>query len=226
MKRPTSLPEPSALLRLSSWFVRPPAETDAAAGVEGNARLTSVTGMVLLVLLAVEGVTLLDVRGMISLHVFVGTMLVGPVVLKMATTGFRFARYYAGSPHYLRKGPPPAGLRVLGPLVILSSAAVIGTGLGLLAVRPDGGLLLTAHKASFLVWFAVMTVHVLGHLWDGAVAAWRELRSLSGRQLTRLAIVLAALAVGVGVAVAVLPVASNWIHRPAGKFEHEHRPHD
>ena len=225
MKRSVSSVRPSSLLRPSSWFVRPPPEAGAAAGVEGNARLTSTTGMVLLVLLAVEGFTLLDVHGMISVHVFVGTMLVGPVALKMASTGFRFLRYYAGSAQYLSKGPPPAGLRVLGPLVVLSSAAVIGTGLGLLAVHPDGGLLLTAHRVSFFVWFAVMTVHVLGHLWDGSVAAWRELRSLSGRQLARIAIVLGALAVGVGIATAVLPAASNWVHRQPDKFEHEHRPH-
>ncbi|TAM85337.1 MAG: hypothetical protein EPN43_11715, partial [Jatrophihabitans sp.] len=66
------------------------------AGVEGNSRLTAVNGMVLLVLLAVEGVTILDVRGMITLHMYLGVLLVGPVVLKCASTGYRILRYYTG----------------------------------------------------------------------------------------------------------------------------------
>lgn len=52
------------------------------AGVEGNTLLTSSTGVVLLVMLVVEGYTVLDVRGMITLHVFVGVMLIGPVLLR------------------------------------------------------------------------------------------------------------------------------------------------
>ncbi len=86
------------------------------AGVEGNARLTSVVGMSLLAMLAVEGYTVLDVRGMITLHIFLGIMLVGPILLKTATTMYRFVRYYQGKPAYVRKGPPHIVLRVLGPV--------------------------------------------------------------------------------------------------------------
>ncbi len=56
----------------------------ADSGVEGNSRLTSATGIVLLVMLAVEGYTILNVRGLITLHIFLGIMLVGPVLLKIA----------------------------------------------------------------------------------------------------------------------------------------------
>src|SRR5205807_5918895 len=69
-------------------------------GVEGNRRLTSVNGMVLLVLLAVEGYTLPQVRHVLSLHVFIGLLLVGPVLLKTASTMYRFARYYRGEGAY------------------------------------------------------------------------------------------------------------------------------
>jgi hypothetical protein len=89
-------------------------------GVEGNARLTSATGLVLLVLLAVEGYTILDVRGLITLHIFLGILLVGPVLLKIASTTHRFARYYLGAAEYVRKGPPHIVLRVIGPLVTVS----------------------------------------------------------------------------------------------------------
>jgi hypothetical protein len=215
-----------SVLRPSAWYARPAPAAPDVTGVEGNARLTSTTGMVLLVLLAVEGVTLLDVHGLITLHVFLGTLLVGPVALKTASTVFRFVRYYTGAAEYLRKGPPPPGLRAIGPLVIVSSIALLGTGIGLLAIRPGGGLLLTAHQVSFFGWFAVMTMHVLGHLWEASVTTWRELRNLSGRQLSRLAIVLVALAVGMGIAAAVLPSASGWTHRPADVAKHHHRPHE
>ncbi len=51
------------------------------SGVGGNSRLTSATGIVLLALLAVEGVTILSVRQMITLHIYVGILLLGPVLL-------------------------------------------------------------------------------------------------------------------------------------------------
>jgi hypothetical protein len=63
-------------------------------GADGNARLTGTVGVVLIALLAVEGVTILFIRPLISMHVFVGLLLVPPVALKLASTGWRFARYY------------------------------------------------------------------------------------------------------------------------------------
>ena len=189
------------------------------AGVEGNARLTSMNGMLLLALLAVEGFTVLSVRQMITLHVFLGLVLIGPVLLKTGSTTYRFARYYLGSQAYLEKGPPHWLLRVLGPLVIVSSLSLLGTGVGLLAVKPaDPGLLLTAHKASFAIWLAAMTLHVLGHLLGGAMTAWSELRGSSdgsaprGRGL-RLTLIVLALVIGIATATVLLPTASPWTTR-------------
>jgi hypothetical protein len=62
-------------------------------GPEGNARLTALTGVVLLVLLAIEGFTLLSLRAMLSWHIFVGVLVVPVVALKVASTGYRFFRY-------------------------------------------------------------------------------------------------------------------------------------
>ena len=77
------------------------------AGVESNARLTGSTAAVLLVLLAAEGVTVLRVGALLTPHVFIGMLLIPPVLLKIGSTGWRFVRYYRGSPAYRRKGPPP-----------------------------------------------------------------------------------------------------------------------
>lgn len=182
------------------------------AGVEGNTRLTSVTGMVLLVLLAVEGVTILRVRELITLHIYLGVLLLGPVILKTLATGYRFIRYYSGSRPYVEKGPPHLILRVLGPVVILTSFLVLGTGIALIFVNGRDGLLLTAHKASFVLWFAAMTIHVLGHLREAALVSAREVRGVTARQgsMLRMSLVVVALVGGVAVASALLPSASSW----------------
>lgn len=140
-------------------------------GPAGNARITAWTGLVLLVLLAVEGVTILDIHGLISWHIVVGLLLVPPALVKVGSTGWRIVRYYTGDASYRRAGPPQLLMRALGPLVVLLTLVVLATGI-LVAVQGPGerhnglaGLPVTAlflHQASFFAWLAVMTVHVLG----------------------------------------------------------------
>ncbi|MEO6701305.1 MAG: hypothetical protein ABI140_01715 [Jatrophihabitantaceae bacterium] len=199
---------------------RPDGDDDS--GVEGNARLTAANGTLLIALLAVEGFTVLNVRGLITLHVFVGVLLIGPVLLKTASTMYRFTRYYLDKPEYVRRGPPHPVLRLIGPLVVLSSLAVLGTGVGLLAVQPGEGILLTLHKASFVVWFGLMSVHVLGHLREALVSTWHELTEQSSRQRLRLAGIVLALLVGVGAATILLPSAHQWTHRSPDIGQHRH----
>jgi hypothetical protein len=136
-----------------------------SGGAEGNERLTALTGAVLLLLLAAEGLTILQLRSMLTLHFFIGMLLLGPVALKAGSTIYRFARYYTGSAPYRRKGPPAPLLRLLGPVVIASTAGVFGTGIALALAGPAGlQPWLFLHKGSFVVWFCAMTVHVLAYL--------------------------------------------------------------
>ncbi|HXO08397.1 MAG TPA: hypothetical protein VN880_10210 [Solirubrobacteraceae bacterium] len=133
-------------------------------GPDGNERLTVLTGMLLIVLLAVLGATIVWIGQLLWLHLFLGLLLIGPVVLKLLSTGYRFIRYYTASPAYRSKGPPPRVLRVLGPLVVLSTLAVFATGVGLLLLGPSSRQpLLLLHKVSFFAWIAFVAVHVLGH---------------------------------------------------------------
>jgi len=81
----------------SSDEQRSAASASARGGVDGNGWLTTATGIVLIVLLAVLGVTIVRIGQLIWLHLFLGLLLVGPVALKLASTGYRFARYYAGT---------------------------------------------------------------------------------------------------------------------------------
>ena len=159
-------------------------EYDADEGVEANARLTGMTAALLLVLLAVEGFTILRIGKLLTLHVVIGMVVVPPVLLKIGSTTWRFARYYLGSPEYRQKGPPPAILRLLGPFLVVLTLAVLGSGiallLGPLSARSE---LSTIHKATFILWIAVMVVHVLGHLVDTARLAPKDFYRRTRRQV-------------------------------------------
>src|ERR1700722_9585435 len=186
------------------------------AGAAGNQKLTAMTGAVLLLGFAIEGLTVLEINRLLWLHFVLGLLLIGPVLLKIGSTGYRFARYYTGARPYVRKGPPAPLLRVLGPLVILTSVAVLGTGVILAVAGRGSGQWLLLHKASFILWFAAMTVHVL-------IYAPRLPRLLAarysgpGRDETavpggpaRWLLLAASLAVGVAVAAATMQLSASW----------------
>jgi hypothetical protein len=136
-----------------------------SGGTEGNERLTVVTGALLVVLLAALGVTIAFIGQLMWWHLFLGLALIGPVCLKVASTGYRFVRYYTAEPSYRRKGPPAAALRALGPVLVGLTAVVFATGVVLLIIGPaDRGTLVLIHKVSFICWAAVTGVHIAGHL--------------------------------------------------------------
>src|SRR3989441_12487555 len=120
-----------------------------AWGPPGNERLTSSTGLVLLILLAVETLTTLALSSFLSVHIFLGLLLLPPVALKLATTGWRFARYYTGSEPYRLTGPPKLLLRLLAPLLVASTLALFGSGVALIVVGHGGGWLQMVHAVSF-----------------------------------------------------------------------------
>jgi hypothetical protein len=181
-------------------------------GVAGNARLTAALGALLLVLLAVEGATIPFIGQLREEHILIGMLLLGPVAAKLASTGYRFSRYYLGAPTYVQKGPPRIALRLLAPGVVFTTVALFGTGVALLLTGPNGELSFL-HKVSFIAWFALMTVHVLGHILElpgPAFADWRR----RGPRLTgagpRLAAIAAALAIGAGLALLSFSAAGSW----------------
>jgi hypothetical protein len=184
-------------------------------GVVANGRLTASTGIVLTVLLLVEGYTILDVRGYITLHTVLGLLLIGPIALKSATTVYRFARYYAGRAAYVRRGAPPPALRIIGPFVILSSLAVLGTGIALIPTHGNSDTWITLHQASFIVWICLTGVHFLAHILEAVRGTARDLRRAPndaagrGRSLRWLSVT-ASLAVGIALAGAFTPAASSW----------------
>jgi len=134
-------------------------------GTDGNEELTATTGLLLIVLLVVLGVTIVRIGQLIWLHLFLGLLLLGPVALKMASTGYRFARYYLNSGVYRGKGPPQLGLRLIAPMVVITTLVVFVSGIVLLFHGPQNrGELVTIHKVSFIVWAVFTGLHVAGRL--------------------------------------------------------------
>lgn len=201
-------------------------ESDVAArnrerrrpGVEGNARLTASTGAAIFVLLAIEGLTILRIGNLLNEHVFIGVVLIPVVLVKIASTGWRFAKYYGGDAEYRRKGPPAPLLRLLGPLVIVLTVVLLASGVGLVLMpvsfRQE---MFFVHRASFILWIVAMSVHVLGHLGetirlgprDWLRRTRREVAGATARQWS----LAWSLVVGGVVAAAITPYAYGWFLR-------------
>ena len=203
----------------------------AGGGTDGNERLTAAAGVLLLVLLAALGVTIVRNGQLLWLHLFLGMLLIGPVLLKLGSTGYRFVRYYSGNPAYRRKGPPATPMRLLAPLVVLSTVVVFGSGVALLFAGPSSrGTLFPIHKLSFFAWLALMGLHVLGHLADLPAplradygGADSDLVELSGRLPGRDGRVLSLagmLVAGLVLAVLVIPEFGPWVNGFHGFHHH------
>lgn len=174
----------------------------ADPGAAGNARLTAATGLILLVLFAAEIVTdLLGVANVLTAHVVIGLMLTPPVLVKIGSTGWRIIRYYRGDRAYVERGAPRPFLRILGPILVLLTAVLIGS--GLVAYLAHGSLHnvgLKTHKVVFYVWLLAVIAHVVPHFahavsWAFADLSARARGSVPGAG-TRRTVLIVALLVG------------------------------
>jgi len=190
-----------------------------AGGVEGNELLTVAAGAVLIVLLAVIGVTIVALGRFLSVHLFVGMMLLGPLALKLSSTGYRFVRYYTNNPRYRKAGPPITSLRLIAPIVVISTLIVFASGVALLLTGSGSrSILLPIHKVSFIVWVAFTSLHVLGHLpalarglsADDAPAA--ELGGAPDGRAGRALSLAGAITAGVVLAILFIPQFSPWLN--------------
>jgi hypothetical protein len=183
-------------------------------GVAGNESLTSAIAAVLTILLLAEGVTILRLGPLLAPHVFIGLVLVPLVLAKLASSGYRFARYYANSPAYREKGPPLLPLRLLAPVLVAATLGVFATGVALLVDGHKSSTLLFFHKASFVLWGAVFGIHFLAYLpriLRSLRADWsaRRRRAVGGAGL-RVTLVGTALSSGFLLALALLPAIDAW----------------
>lgn len=189
---------------------------DGQSAVVGNERMTALSGAVLLVLILVELASAAILHLGLSVHVFVGVLLVGPLVVKLGSTGWRFLRYYTGSPAFVRRGPPQLALRVMAPLLIATTLVVIGSGIGLVVTGPhSAGLLLPLHGFSVLVWLPLIALHIFAHAWRIPRLVTDNWGNPSGKNTAagrglRLGVNLGALVAGVVAAILLFPGAAPW----------------
>lgn len=184
-----------------------------SGGTRGNQRLTAQAGVVLFGLLAALGVTIPFLGSLLSAHMFLGMLLIPPVLLKLASTGYRFIRYYTGSAAYRLAGPPHPLPRVIAPIVVFSTIIVFGSGVLLLVEEPSSGWIRGVHKVSFVVWFAATSVHVLAYLWRTprlATADWQAGADRLGGSLPRRLLVGSSIAAGLVLAWITIGYARAW----------------
>jgi hypothetical protein len=184
----------------------------------GNERLTAAVGLLVIVPVLVEIATiLLGVHTFMSVHVFVGLALIPAVTLKLASTGWRFARYYTRNRAYLEEGPPQLAMRLLAPLFVVATVVLFGSGvaMGLL----HGSTLQDArslHGPASVVWLVLLGLHVL-------VYFARAVRSAGGDVLpagrarvrgttARVWAVAVALVCGLVLGVALVPAQHRWVN--------------
>jgi hypothetical protein len=188
-------------------------------GVAANRLLTALTGTTLYVLLVAIAVTILSVQQLLPEHYVVGFLLIPPVGLKVASTGYRFARYYLRDPRYRLAGTPPVLLRfVVAPILVVSTLAVFGTGLELwiFGLRFGSGWM-TAHTLSAVFFAAAAGLHLLSHIRVSAAATVNQASSASSREAFRLrSLVVGSLLLGAVLAAASLLYATPFPPAAAG----------
>ena len=190
----------------------------AEPAVAGNQRLTALAGAMLYVLSVAIVVTVLDISGLLAEHYLVGFLLIPPVALKLGSTGYRFLRYYAGSPPYRLARPPPLLLRFLiAPLLVASTVAVFVTGLELwLFGLRYGEAWMTAHTLSAIVMMLAVTAHVVPHLRRSIEAAAQAASPPPRTALRGCSFVLGSLLLGAVLAAASLLYTSPFPPAAAG----------
>ena len=193
---------------------------------DGNERLTAVVGLVLLVLTLVELATVVfGLRQFLSLHVFVGLVLLPPVLLKLASTGWRFTRYYTRTEAYRLKGAPQLAMRLLAPLLVTATVVLFASGVAMGLLHGNSlHLARQLHGPASVIWMLLVGVHVLAYLKRAVVSAKEEVASATRASVRgargRAYLLVGVIAAGLGIAAATLPVQHHWLHLPP---KHDHR---
>ena len=187
---------------------------------DGNERLTATVGLVLIVLTLIELATLVFGLGQfLSWHVFVGFVLIPPVLLKLASTGWRFTRYYARHEPYRQKGAPQIEMRLLAPLLVASTVVLFTSGVAMGVLH--GHWLSAArrlHGPASVAWMILLGLHVLVYLKRALISSKEDMtvatRARAPGARARTYLVAFSIVTGVVVGVATLPADHHWLHLP------------
>jgi hypothetical protein len=189
--------------------------------VEANARLTGTAGIVTLILLVAELVTVaLGAASVLSLHVAIGLILVPPVLVKLASTSWRMVNYYLGAAAYKDRGPPPTLARILGPILSLAIAVLLLSG-GALILGPSSlhRTALQVHKLSFYLALVLIVAHLAMHLPKAVrlmARDWVSRRGAAVLMRARWTAVAASVLLGALLALALTGHAEPYLHHYYG----------
>lgn len=98
-------------------------------------------------------------------HFFVGFMLMPLIAIKLASTGYRFGRYYTRDKAYHQAGPPAPVQRVIAPVLIGSAIILIASGVEMWSYQNQFGLAWTAiHNVAAFTFVSAVAIHILLHV--------------------------------------------------------------
>jgi hypothetical protein len=201
------------------------ANGSAQLNPDGNERLTAAVGIVLVVLTVIELATVLfGLQHFLSLHVFVGFVLIPSVLLKLASTGWRFTRYYTRTEAYRLKGAPQLIMRMLAPILVASTVILFASGVAM-GITHGRSLHIARqlHGPASVVWMILVGVHALVYLRRALVSVNEDMHPSSRAAVrgasARASLVVVAIVAGLVVGGATLPVRQHWLHLPS---KHDH----
>jgi hypothetical protein len=190
---------------------------DAARPVtEGNEALTSWTGLLLLPLLGLVGLTGVAFGSLWRAHFVVGILLVPVIGMKLATTTYRAVRYYTGSKKYRAAGPPELPARLLAPILIAVTVIAMWSGIVMWLNNTQDRPWSTIHTDAVVIMGGLVGVHVLMYIPKALRSVFRDLshvRQGGRRTALRVSTVTAVLVVGIVVGFATQPSAAFPVHQ-------------
>jgi hypothetical protein len=133
-------------------------------GVRSNLRLTALVGLAMIVPLLVVTLSGLSFDQLWRVHYFAGFLLVPLLLLKLATTGYRMAAYYLGNRRYRRAGPPTPLLRILAPVLVVSTVVLFLSGIVMWLTDSRLQPWSTLHTDAAVVFTITASIHLLAYL--------------------------------------------------------------
>ncbi len=187
---------------------------------DGNERLTAAVGVLLLVPILVELATIfLGVHTFMSLHVFIGLALIPPVLLKLGSTAWRFARYYTRSRPYVAHGPPQLAMRLLAPLLVAATVILFSSGVAMGILHGHAlEIARRLHGPASVIWLVLIGVHVLVYLKRAVTVGSGDVRSVTRPGVRGAAwrsyALAATLILGLVAGAATVPSQHRWVDLP------------
>ena len=154
-----------------------------------------------------------------SLHVFVGFVLIPPIALKLASTGWRFARYYTGTSAYVVRGPPLLPMRLLAPLLVAATVVLFASGVAMGVLHGNGlAVARRLHGPASVVWLALVGAHALAYLRTALASSAEDAAALVRASVHgarwRAYVLAAAIISGVVLGIATIPAQHHWVNLP------------